>query len=242
MSAYLYLTMQLLGREQDTLYHVLVHPESIESNPHFYYPPKGVEVMELLDRSKRPFKVPIKDIRIDMAEIPFVKMRRILNNEFIDSIDKFSELVAITQEKIDRAQFEPEVEINLPKKSLIVKDQEKTYHIRLRPIQMCLYVYLARNGSLLNSKSGDQKAIKEMLRLYRKEYAIAGVDEKSFAYERLMELRSKINSTIRKAIPSPLLQDFLFLHSDEKYGGATFSLKISLSKIHIITSDSPNPS
>ncbi len=237
MSAYLYLTMQLLGRDQDTLYHVLVHPENIESNPNFYYPPKSVEVMELLDRSKRPFSVPVKDIRIDMAEIPFVKMRRILNKDFINSIDKFSELVAITQDKIDRAQFEPEVEINLPDKIIIIKDQQHTYTIRLRPIQMCFYAYLARNTSLLNRKAGNLKAIKEMLNLYRQEYAILGVNERSFDYERLMQMRSKVNTQIRKSIPSPLLQEFLIIHSDEKYGGATFSLKLSPSRTRIITSD-----
>ena len=242
MSAYLYFTMQLLGRKQDTLYHVLVHPESIESNPAFFYPRKDREIMEFQDKNKKPFSVPVKEIRIDMAEIPFVRMRRILKEGLIDSIDRFSELIALTQEEIDRAQFEPEVEINLSAKSLIVKNLQNTYQIRLRPVQMCLYYYLARHGSLLNSKAGNPEAVKKMLQLYQKEYAIAGVNKKSFEYERLMEMRSKINSTIRKAIPSPLLQEFLFIHSDEKYGGATFSLKLSPSKIRITNSDFPDPS
>ncbi len=193
MSAYLYLVMQLLGRDQDTLYHVLVQPESIESNPAFFYPHKEAAEMEFTDRQGKKFTVPVNDIRIDMAEIPFVRMRRILREELAHSIPRFSELVASTQAELDKAKFEPELEVNLPEKVLIVKDREQTYRISLRPVQMCLYAYLCQKNSFLNSKASDPEAIKEMLKIYRTEYAIVGVSEKSFEYERLMQMLSLIH-------------------------------------------------
>ncbi len=237
MSAYLYLVMQLLGRDQDTLYHVLVQPESIESNPAFYYPHKESAEMEFTDRQGKNFTVPVNEIRIDMAEIPFVRMRRILREELAHSIPRFSELVASTQAELDKAQFEPELEVNLPEKALIVKDREQTYRIMLRPVQMCLYAYLCQKSSFLNSKAGAPEATKEMLKIYRTEYAIAGVAETSFQYDRIMQMRSKINRQIRKIIPQPMLQDFLIIHSDRKYGGATFRLRITPEKIRIHSTD-----
>ncbi len=238
MSAYLYLTMQLMGRDQDALYHVLVHPESIESNTAFYYPHKDVEEMEFPTRNDGSFKVLVSEIRIDMAEIPFVKMRRILPKDLVDSVSHFSELVDLTQAELDKAQFEPELEVNLPQKTLVVTDRDKTYQIKLRPTQMCFYAYLSNHGSLLNHKAGNQSAMNEMWKQYRAAYAIAGTNQASFIYERLMQMRSKINAEIRKSLPQPLLQEYLLIHSDQKYGGATFSLHLPLSKIRIITSES----
>ncbi|GBC81431.1 hypothetical protein HRbin10_00543 [bacterium HR10] len=70
MSAYMLLAFTLYGREQDRLYHVLV-PEPFEHNPQFFFPPRreqwiGVGVGQV---------VSTRQARIDLAEIPFVRLR-----------------------------------------------------------------------------------------------------------------------------------------------------------------------
>ncbi len=70
MSAYMLLAFTLYGREQDRLYHVLV-PEPFEHNPQFFFPPRqprliGIGVGQVISTEQA---------RIDLAEIPFVRLR-----------------------------------------------------------------------------------------------------------------------------------------------------------------------
>lgn len=240
MSAYLYLTMLLLGRDQDTLYHVLVQPESIESNSGFFYPKPGVTEMEFTRRDNSTFRVAVADMKIDMAEIPFVRMRRILQPGVIDSIARFSELVSLTQERIDRAQYEPEVEVDLPAQKLRVTDRERCFEIPLRPVEMCLYAYLSKRGPILNSKTLNEKVAAELKRIHSEEYAIANVTTHSFNHDSLQQACSRINRKIRQnLLPADQLYNFLSIHSDKKRGGPTYSLKLSPEKIRL-TADEPN--
>ncbi len=70
MSAYMLLAFTLYGREQDRLYHVLV-PPPFENNPQFFFPPRreqmiGIGVGQVAST---------REARIDLAEIPFVRLR-----------------------------------------------------------------------------------------------------------------------------------------------------------------------
>ena len=70
MSAYMLLAFTLYGREWDRLYHVLV-PPPFENNPQFFFPPRrerviGIGVGQVAST---------RDARIDLAEIPFVRLR-----------------------------------------------------------------------------------------------------------------------------------------------------------------------
>ncbi len=237
MSAYLYLTMQLLGRDQDTLYHVLVQPESIESHFQFFYPLPNAAEMKFDNRDKSAFRVPVADIKIDMAEIPFVRMRRILQPGVIDSIARFSELVALTQERLDRAQYEPELEVDLPAQKLRATDRQRSFEIPLAPVEMCLYAYLCKRGPILNAKGGNPEIVTELLRIHSQEYAIANVNRKSFDHDSLQQARSRINRKIRQTISGSLLHDFLMVHSDRNRSGPTYSLKLSPEKIRITSTD-----
>jgi hypothetical protein len=70
MSAYMLLAFSLYGREKDRLYHVLV-PPPFEDNPQFFFPPQreqliGIGVGQVAST---------REARIDLAEIPFVRLR-----------------------------------------------------------------------------------------------------------------------------------------------------------------------
>ncbi|RMG65553.1 MAG: TIGR02584 family CRISPR-associated protein [Calditrichaeota bacterium] len=240
MSAYLYFTMQLLGRDQDTLYHVLVHPESIESNPAFYFPRKDVEEMEFLDKNKNPFSVPVKDIRIDMAEIPFVKLRRILQKGILESVTRFSDLVASAQAELGKAQFEPELIVDLPGKLLQVKDRENTkpIEIKLRPVEITFYAYLCHVGKFVNSNTEAEKVAPILAKIHRTEFATVHVSKYSFHYKALQSIRARVNNKIQKAIPNPHLAQFVQIHSDKDYYKPSYSIALSKNKITIRSTDS----
>ncbi|MFZ0389372.1 MAG: CRISPR-associated ring nuclease Csm6 [Calditrichia bacterium] len=231
MSAYLYFAMQLLARPQDKLYHILVQPEKIESNRDFFYPPANTKELQLIDRNKNPFTVLVKDIRLEMAEIPFVRLSHVLAEGAIRSAETFSQMVALTQEEIDRAQFEPTLEIDLPNQLIMVHKRDKTWEIKLPPTQMVFYDYLCRNTEYVNTKDNAEKAAPEIMRVYQREYAVEGVNESSFHNEALQRFRTKINGKFKKQINNVFVLDWVQIHTTTTYRNHCFSIKISPDKI-----------
>lgn len=71
MGYYMGYALSLFGREQDRLSHVLVN-EPFEALPDFFYPPAKPRVL-FVGASARP--VTTADARIELAEIPFVRLR-----------------------------------------------------------------------------------------------------------------------------------------------------------------------
>lgn len=240
MSAYLYLTMQLLGRPQDTLYHVLVQPESIESNPAFFFPKPNQPVMEFEDYNGNKSQVKVSDIRIDMAEIPFVRLSRVFKEGVAQQVEKFADLVALTQEEIDQARFEPQVIVHLPEKTITVENSRGRFSIRLRPQQMALYAYLCRFQKLHNTKKGVEEANRYLTKIYQDEYAILGAGR--FEKDDIRQLRSRINRAIRSNLQDNWLIDSVMIHSDQSRQGPTYTLRLSSKKIKIISTDSPESS
>ena len=65
--------IQFFGRPQDRLYHVLVTPQAIETNPDFFFPP----VREAQIPTSDGQKISTADVRIELAELPYVSVRDI---------------------------------------------------------------------------------------------------------------------------------------------------------------------
>ncbi|GAB4343024.1 MAG: CRISPR-associated ring nuclease Csm6 [Calditrichia bacterium] len=235
MSAYLYFVMQLLGRPQDKLYHVLVRPDTIESNPGFFYPHPGVEQMTFTDKQGNPFSVSVGDIHIDMAEIPFVRLKRLLPDDTLERFGHFGELIAFTQQELDSAQFEPEITLDMFEKSLLVKGREEEYRVKLAPREMAVYRYLIQNGSIKNTPDEIGQVAAALTRIYADEYKGNMVSESSFHTEALQEIRSRINKKIKKQVKNPLLQQYLLIDSDRNYFGATYSVSINFSRVKILS-------
>lgn len=73
MSFYLGAALQLFGRPQDRLYHVLVTPE-FESNPEFFYKPKNDREIEGRTPDGRTAKLNTRDAAISLADLPFIRL------------------------------------------------------------------------------------------------------------------------------------------------------------------------
>ncbi len=65
--------IQFFGRPQDRLYHVLVTPPEIEMNRDFFFPP--VRETQILTSNGQ--HISTADVRIELAELPYVSVRYI---------------------------------------------------------------------------------------------------------------------------------------------------------------------
>lgn len=89
MGYYLGYALSLFGRPQDRLSHVLVSAP-FETNRDFYYPPKTPRV--LFDASGRP--VSTADAQVQLADIPFVRLRDGMPDSLVAGDASFSDTVA----------------------------------------------------------------------------------------------------------------------------------------------------
>ena len=86
--------VQFFGRPQDHLYHVLVTPPEIEMNRDFFFPP----VREEQIRTSGGQCISTADVRIELAELPYVSVREI--SVFGD--ESYDLILQKTQEEVSR--------------------------------------------------------------------------------------------------------------------------------------------
>lgn len=102
MSIYLTIAMMLYGRVDDKLFHVLVNPEEFEDCRAFFHPYRVVRELPLTDRSGKLLKrISTADVKIDLAEIPFVKLRVLDTVEVFGKTQRYSEIVTVVQERLE---------------------------------------------------------------------------------------------------------------------------------------------
>lgn len=97
MGFFLGYALSLLGRPQDRLSHVLVSAP-FESHPEFYFPPKQPVVLE--SRDGRPVRT--DQAKIELAEIPFIRLRDEMPEGVLGAGLSFSETVALGQTRLER--------------------------------------------------------------------------------------------------------------------------------------------
>lgn len=138
MSSYMALVMQMLGREQDKLYHVLLTPQEAEHHPEFFYPAPKTKMLKLpngrmFDSAK---------VKVELVEIPYVRLRERLPIELLDRRASFAELLQWTQAEIAALPRAPVLQL-IPKARLIrIGGRE----IELPPIEFCLYWHFAERS------------------------------------------------------------------------------------------------
>jgi hypothetical protein len=116
MSIYLTAAMQLFGRNQDRLSHVLVS-EDFETLSDFYYIPRVP--CELKDRHGNSLST--DKAQIHLANIPFIRLRGVMSG-WIESErgHSYSEMVRRAQEDLDFIVSEYDLQIDLRRKKVFV--------------------------------------------------------------------------------------------------------------------------
>lgn len=135
MGALLASALQLFGREQDRLYHVLVPPE-FESLDRFFFPP--IRPGWLTGRDG--WRLNTKQARIELAELPYVRLRGLLPAQPRRITGSFSATVETANRRLRLLQDPEPVRLTARDAGLRIGDRI----VKLSPTQMALYRALAR--------------------------------------------------------------------------------------------------
>ena len=151
MSIYLTAAMQLFGRADDALSHVLVglsedappdyRNEDFELNPNFYYPPPTPCQLDVKDRNGQVIKqVSTAYARIYLADIPFIRLRGISFEASQQAGPRvYGEMVKQAQTDLDFFESECDLQVNL--RDYTVNAGQRT--LKLTPREMFFYAMFA---------------------------------------------------------------------------------------------------
>jgi len=133
MGAYLSLALQLYGRAQDHLSHVLVTPEFESSRDFFYKPPRDT-IIHGQDANKNVVELNTRNAHIELADIPFVRVRNYLpkNRNF-----PLEEMIRSMQLRIEGRRTPTTIHLDIKQKKLHISDTI----IKLPPILLTLYAF-----------------------------------------------------------------------------------------------------
>jgi CRISPR-associated protein (TIGR02584 family) len=106
MSLMIGYAMQLVARPQDRLYHVLVPPE-YEGLEGFFYPTPRKQILP----NRQGVPIDASKAALDLAEIPFVRLRALLSPEELDG-QTFGSLVQLAQHRLSAATEKIAVRLN----------------------------------------------------------------------------------------------------------------------------------
>jgi len=188
MSVYLAYTLMLFGRPQDTLSHVLVDEKS-EKDKMFFYPKKS----------------PKEKSSIDLAKIPYVRLRDKIKNLFGSEKPSFSSMVKIAQTEIDAMHSVEDIEMNLKKRYMKIGEKE----INLKPKHIALYAHYAERRRSLSEEScfeplkgadSINKHLEEIRGYIKKILPEANLDRYKFSRENILQDISKINKQIESVL------------------------------------------
>jgi CRISPR-associated protein Csx14 len=250
MSFYMGAALQLFGRPWDKLYHVLVTPE-FESNPDFFYKPKKNKVIECRMPDGRIKKLNTKDAKIELAELPFIR----LGSKISLHGKGFRDLVAESQKEIDTATMQPQLIVNLSERTLYIGDRliemvpvelmiytaflkQKTLHCKYHERQYCLDC--AECFQTLADFSG-RPAVEEMAKDYKRIYRDQPLKSEEFlskwadgiGAEIIRQNISKINRTIREQLQDEILLPHYCVTALKKYGSSRYGVRVEKRKIVI---------
>lgn len=150
MGIFLASAMQLFGRRQDALSHVLVN-EPFENHPDFYYIPPQHATLELKDRQDNFIgHASTAEARIELADIPFVRLQGVLRGWLDELPSSYGEIVRKTQEELDVQDAAQELWLACDKKTVSLLNRKA----KLTEMQFFFYLLFARARKLGRGEAG----------------------------------------------------------------------------------------
>ncbi|MCI0541673.1 MAG: CRISPR-associated ring nuclease Csm6 [Verrucomicrobiales bacterium] len=140
MGVYLTAAMQLFGRPQDQLSHVLVS-EDFETHPEFYYIPPVPQDLDIQDRKTgQATWMSTAQAQIHLASIPFIRLRRILGDRLAEDGWRYSDEVKRAQEELEFLEAAHIVRLNCENQNVSVGGRR----VGLTPRMFFTYALFAR--------------------------------------------------------------------------------------------------
>ena len=103
MSFYMGYAMSLFGDSDDELCHVLVSPE-FENSREFWWKPKNPRMIQVGPKGQEQRRS-TEEAEIDVAPIPFVRMRYLMREKSLDELHDFQELVTEANAGVERQRI-----------------------------------------------------------------------------------------------------------------------------------------
>lgn len=140
MGIFLANAMQLFGRRQDALSHVLVN-EPFENHPEFYYPPPQPVTLDLKDRQGKIIgQASTAEARIELADIPFVRLRGVLKDWLAELPSSYGEIVERAQTELDLQDAAHDLRLDCGRKKVVLLN----HRARLSEREFFVYLHFAR--------------------------------------------------------------------------------------------------
>lgn len=231
MGFYAGYALSLYGRPQDRLSHVLI-TEQFEQAINFFYP---TPYSYLVSNKNEVVVGDASNAEVWLSEIPFVRMRSLLDKESILSNKGFSEIV----ETIDKSLKPIELKIvnNDERKIFVGKD-----FCKLSPKEFSLYLVAAELRLLgetlrypskdIDGDTIDSKHMKRFNEVYDQHKSINVVDEIIVDYDYFSNTLSTIKRKFKKAF-GPKLSEKIAIQKDVESGG--FGILLPAQNVIVIT-------
>jgi CRISPR-associated protein (TIGR02584 family) len=209
--------MQFYAREQDLLTHVIVEDCIIGAKDFFYPTPKSKK-MKIKGKT-----VDYHDVKINLDEIPFIRLRSILGDFIMESSDtSLTSLVESAQQQIEDMLNQIEIFVDQKAKHLsisgnVVKLPAKNLAMYTLLLNLRMTKYKSDNnepGYILAEKLVEENILLGYLEIYESMYKQGNIyvenerakisnykdRQKFFTQKWLQETRSKINAALKKKL------------------------------------------
>lgn len=236
MGYYAGYALSLFGRGQDRLSHVLVS-EQFEGHPEFFYRTQKRNIIRALDKDKTPLDT--SEAKVDLAIIPFVRLRPKLDENMLKGRATFSRTVDAAQRSLGSAM------LTLDGDRGLVKCGEEI--VRLKPAECAFLAWFARRtqdgrGPVGNVKRLGAEEAREYLAEYdevpgssaRTRQRLADGMEAGFFQERL----SHLNKTLQRALGPAAAESYLVRTGGRK-GKSCYFLALEPDQIRFDDIDAP---
>ncbi len=229
MGFYMGVAMHYFGRKQDRLSHVLVN-SPFETHPDFFYPPKKPENIVVLQPGKGYVSLSTRDAILELADIPFLRMREKLANPSYPS--DYDLLVQNAQSEIDSLKKPYKLVFNIQDRTISISNSK----IRLTPVQAAIYHYLLmqrkNNVEFLSPYDIDPTSIIEFLELYwpsqseRLRNIVESIRTRSDIRSWFLQNRSRINASISRSMGIWAIREMCKIAKTGSYGNAVYGIPV----------------
>ncbi len=238
-SALLGFALQLYGRPQDSLLHVLVD-EAFEGHADFFYPSRQPRLIQTRDGSQ----LDARAAGVSVAKIPYVRLRDTLSTSLAQLTSGFAPTIDRLQHTLDTLPNLPPLVIDPAARKVCIGVTQ----IAMEPVEIVLYTQLAlakiqqvgRGDGFLSLKELNGKRQEMLLRYERLYGAYSGhvenlrqAWEKSIRPARLRSHFSKITRKIRQAVPGNIEVSFYEVTSKRRYGATRYGLRLLPERIEV---------
>lgn len=218
--------------------HVLV-TEDLEGHPEFFYPSRTSRLI----RTRDGRLIDIRTARVEVAEIPYVRLRSKLSSHPLDPEGGFAPAIEHAQHTLDTLLVLPPLTIELTNRRVSIGATP----IPLEPLQIVLYAQFAlarkkrfgEEGFLRLDEMDDMH--EEILRRYQDLYGPYSGHVENFRRawgqrippERLRSIRASINHMLRQAMLDNAQAELYMVTSKRRYAGTRYGLLLPPERIEL---------